>query len=97
MQVYYLVVTMTDEPSNPSDERRGGVRRTALKSARILGTDGTIVECKLRNISDGGARLELAAPQLLPHTFDLEITGLPARTCSLRWAKGNLVGVQFTD
>lgn len=88
---------MSDEPSNPSDQRRGGVRRTALKGARILNKDGTTVECKLRNISDGGARLELAGPQLLPHTFELEVSGMPARQCSLRWARGNLVGVQFVD
>jgi hypothetical protein len=88
---------MTDDSSSTSDERRGDTRRTALKGARILAKDGTVVDCRLRNISDGGARLELAGPQLLPHTFELEIAGMSTRTCSLRWAKGNLVGVQFVD
>jgi PilZ domain len=88
---------MTDNPSAPSDDRRGNDRRTALKSARIVGKDGTTVECRLRNISEGGARLELAGPQLLPHTFELHIGDLPPRLCNLRWAKGNLVGVQFQD
>lgn len=88
---------MTDDPSHPSDERRGReARRTALKSGRIVYPGGS-VECKLRNISDGGARLELAGQQLLPHTFGLELSGMPTRQCSLRWAKGNLVGVQFVD
>jgi hypothetical protein len=88
---------MTDDQSNPTDDRRGReTRRTALKSARIIHPGGT-VECKVRNISDGGARLELAGQQLLPHTFELEISGLPTRQCSLRWARGNLVGVQFVD
>ena len=88
---------MTDDPSNPSDERRGReARRTALKSGRIVYPGGS-VECKLRNISDGGARLEIGGQQLLPHTFELHITGWPVRTCSLRWAKDNLVGVQFLD
>jgi hypothetical protein len=76
---------MTNQPSDPSSERRGDIRRAAL------------IECKIRNISEGGARLELAIPQLLPHTFELQIAGLPARLCNLRWAKGNLVGVQFVD
>jgi hypothetical protein len=88
---------MIDDSSGSSDERRGDTRRTALKSARIVAKDGTAVDCKLRNISDSGARLELASPQLLPHRFELEIAGLPARTCILRWAKGNLIGVQFAD
>lgn len=88
---------MTDDPSHPSDERRGReTRRTALKSGRIVHPGGS-VECKLRNISDGGARLELSGQQLLPHTFELHVAGMPARQCSLRWAKDNLVGVQFLD
>jgi hypothetical protein len=88
---------MTGDPSHPSDERRGGqTRRTALKGARIIYAGGS-VECRLRNISESGARLELAGPQLLPHTFELEITGMPARTCTLRWVKGSLIGVQFVD
>jgi hypothetical protein len=95
--VHNLVVTMTEGPSNPSSERRGDARRTALKSARIVAKDGTTVECRLRNISESGARLELAGPQLLPHAFELEITGMPARTCTLRWVKGSLIGVQFVD
>jgi hypothetical protein len=88
---------MTNDPSGSSDQRRDGPRRTALKNARIIARNGTVFECKLRNISDGGARLELVGQQLLPHTFQLEVAGMPSRTCSLRWAKGNLVGVQFTD
>lgn len=88
---------MTDQPSNPASERRGDIRRTALKGARIVCKDGTVIECRIRNISEGGARLELGMPQLLPHTFDLQVADMPARLCSLRWAKGNLVGVQFED
>lgn len=68
-----------------------------LKSAPIVAKDGTTVECRQRNISDGGARLELAGLQLLPHIFELEVTGTPTRTCSLRWAKNNLISVQFGD
>jgi hypothetical protein len=88
---------MAGDPSHPSDERRGSeTRRTALKGGRIVYQGGSI-ECRIRNISDGGARLELAGQQLLPHTFELHITGMPVRTCSLRWAKDNLIGVQFVD
>ena len=88
---------MTGQSSNPESERRGDIRLSALKSARIVGPDGTVVECRLRNISEGGARLELTAPQLLPHTFELHVGDLPPRLCNLRWAKGNLIGVQFVD
>lgn len=88
---------MTDDPSHPSDKRSGReARRTALKSGRIVYPGGS-VECKLRNISDGGARLEIGGQQLLPHTFELHVSGMPVRQCSLRWAKDTLVGVQFLD
>ncbi|MEZ5831896.1 MAG: PilZ domain-containing protein [Dongiaceae bacterium] len=88
---------MTGDPSNPSDERRGReTRRTAFKNGHIVFKDGN-VPCRIRNISDGGARLEFGTPQLLPHTFELHVPGMPVRVCSLRWAKDSLIGVQFTD
>ncbi len=88
---------MTGQTSNPESERREDRRLSALKSARIVGPDGTMIACRLRNISEGGARLELPGPQLLPHTFTLQVGDLPPRLCNLRWAKDNLVGVQFQD
>ena len=86
---------MTDESSKYPD-RRGDDRRTALKGARIVHAQGSI-ECKVRNISEGGARLDLGTQQLLPHTFELHITGLPVKQCSLRWTKDNLVGVTLVS
>lgn len=87
---------MSDDLNNPASNRRGNNRRTALKSGRIVYKDGS-VECKVRNISDGGARLDIGTPRLLPHTFELHVLGMPARQCNLRWAKDNLIGVQFID
>jgi len=87
---------MSDDSSNSSNERRGGNRRTALKNGRIVFNNGkSMIDCRIRNISEGGAKLELGTAQLLPHTFELEIPGMPTRQCSLRWAKDNLVGVSF--
>ena len=89
---------MTDDSSNQSSDRRGKERRTALKSGKIVYNKGqTTIECRIRNISEGGARLELGTPQLLPHTFELHISGMPVKVCSLRWAKDNLVGVAFVS
>ncbi|HEY3148670.1 MAG TPA: PilZ domain-containing protein [Dongiaceae bacterium] len=89
---------MTDDSSSQSSDRRGKERRIALKSGKILYNQGkTTIECRIRNISEGGARLELGTPQLLPHTFELHIAGMPVKQCSLRWAKDNLVGVQFVS
>ena len=43
----------------------------------------SILNCRIRNLSEGGARLELPTAQLLPHTFELHITGMPVRQCAL--------------
>ncbi|MGH6930872.1 MAG: PilZ domain-containing protein [Dongiaceae bacterium] len=89
---------MTDEPPKPSNERRGEDRRTALKSAQIVFNDHkSIMTCRIRNISETGARLEFPTAQLLPHSFELQVPGAPVRLCMLRWAKGNLAGVWFVS
>jgi hypothetical protein len=85
---------MSDDSSKGYTNRRDKERRTAFKTGRIVYNQGTI-NCRIRNISEGGARLELGTPQLLPHTFELHIPGQPVKQCSLRWAKDNLIGVQF--
>jgi hypothetical protein len=87
---------MTDDSSNQSSNRRGGGRRTALKSAQVVYNNGkSSIPCRIRNISEGGAKLEFGIAQLLPHKFELHVPGMPVRQCDLRWAKDNLVGVQF--
>jgi hypothetical protein len=87
---------MNDDPTSEPSDRRDRGRRIMLKAARIVfGADKSSIECRVRNISEGGARLEFGTAQLLPHTFELHIPGMPIRLCNLRWAKDNLVGVSF--
>ncbi len=89
---------MTDHPPKPSKERRGDDRHVVLKSAQILYNNRkSSIDCRIRNISETGARLEFPAPQLLPHTFELHVEGMPDRLCMLRWAKGNQAGVWFVS
>ena len=89
---------MSDDTSNPNSDRRGDNRRTMLKPAQIVYNDGkSTIPCRIRNISDTGARLEFPSPQLLPHTFELHAQGMPVRQCMLRWAKDNLAGVWFAS
>jgi hypothetical protein len=35
--------------------------------------------------------------QLLPHEFELQVSGGPIQRCGLRWAHGNFVGVRFLE
>jgi hypothetical protein len=87
------IIRLHVDPSN----RREQFRRTVLKGARIIFNDRqSALNCRVRDMTTGGARLDLSTQQLLPHEFDLQVSGSPAlQRCGLRWAYGNFVGVRF--
>lgn len=87
---------MTDENDQAPENRRGAVRRLVIMGATILYNDRKItIPCRVRDVSETGAKLEFDKPQLLPHSFELRIRDLPEVQCILRWAKGTRAGVQF--
>ena len=86
------VIWLNVDPSN----RREQFRRTVLKGARIIFNERqSTLNCRVRDLTTGGARLDLSTQQLLPHEFDLQVSGSPIQRCGLRWAHGNFVGVRF--
>lgn len=86
---------MNVDPSN----RREHFRRTVLKGARIIFNERqSTLNCRVRDMTTGGARLDLATQLLLPHEFELQVSGSPApQRCGLCWARGTFVGVRFLD
>jgi PilZ domain len=87
---------MASDPGSKSSNRRGEDRRPVLKAAQIVFNDRkSVLNCRIRNLSDTGARLEFPTSQLLPHVFELHVAGMPVRQCALRWAKDRLAGVAF--
>ena len=86
------IIQLNIDPSN----RREQFRRTVLKGARIIFNERqSTLNCRVRDMTVGGARLDLSTQQLLPHEFELQVAGSPIRRCGLRWAHGNFVGVSF--
>lgn len=86
------VIRLNVDPSN----RRAQFRRTVIKGARIIFNDGmSTLNCRVRDMTAGGARLDLSTQQLLPHEFELQVSGSTIRRCGLRWAHGTFVGVHF--
>lgn len=86
------IIHLNIDPTN----RREQFRRTVLKGARIIFNERqSTLSCRVRDMTEGGARLDLLTQQLLPHEFELQVTGNPIRRCGLRWAHGNFVGVRF--
>ena len=79
-----------------SSNRREQIRRTVIKGARIVFNDRkSTLDCRVRDMTQDGARLDIMTQQLLPHEFELQVSGNPTRRCGLRWAQGNFIGVRF--
>ncbi len=86
------IIHLNIDPSN----RREQFRRTVIKGAKIVFNDRqSTLNCRVRDMTAGGARLDLLTQQLLPHEFELQMAGNAARRCGLRWAHGTFVGVRF--
>lgn len=86
-------------PPPPPNKRRLK-RRTMHYPAWIAFDSGRqVVNCVIRDMSDGGARLMITFPVgLLPDTFNLWLdkNGKVQRECELVWKQPPYLGVRFT-
>jgi hypothetical protein len=79
---------MTDNRKHP--------RHKVFKAGTIEFNRAGGVDCTVRNISQGGACLEVASPIGLPLVFDLHIpSDHTVRTCHLVWKTEKRIGVAF--
>lgn len=81
-----------------TDHRREERSRT-LMSGRVIYNNGrSVLDCQIRNLSVGGAKLNLSAAVTLPVYVQLEI---PSRNAifkaMLRWRAGDNAGLEFMD
>lgn len=78
------------------EKRMHGRRRTLKKGVLILNSNGSAIECLVREIGGGGAGIWLHAWMALPDRFDLMIPSdnlrVGARTA---WQRGQDVGLEF--
>ncbi|MBN8995212.1 MAG: PilZ domain-containing protein [Rhizobiales bacterium] len=79
------------------EERRRSPRHRALKGARIVFNHGaSSLSCLVRNLAEGGARLEVESSLGVPNRFLLYFDdGDPSRTCEVRWRTQRAIGVAF--
>ncbi len=80
-------------PSTAADQRRAHERVASRAEVRI-GTDDRWQECRLINISVGGARLQLAEPLAATQPI-LDIVGYGRFRATVAWQQGNDVGIRF--
>jgi len=89
---------MTDDQGGTPDRRCGQERRTILKGAKAVFSNGkSVLLCRVRDLSPGGARLEFPPRQAVPDSFELHVAGQPVRLCERRWTRNSIVGVRFVE
>jgi hypothetical protein len=77
-------------------DKRTAPRHRVLKHGTLAFGDGGAVDCLVRNISAGGARLDVANPFRLPQSFTLVIeTDHFMRRCRPVWCSDTRIGVAF--
>ena len=87
---------MTAAQSETTEKRKRADRRTVLKGAKVVFNGGkSVLVCRVRDLSAGGARLEFPPHTTLPEKFELHATATPMQRCELRWFKRNIAGVRF--
>ena len=77
-------------------EKRLSPRRNTVIAASIVFDGGrTRMECVIRNLSDGGAKLEVAAVRGIPDRFELLVPKHRPQRCQVAWRALKEMGVQF--
>jgi PilZ domain-containing protein len=78
------------------DDRCQQRRRTSIAAHIVLEESSAMIACIVRDLTPGGACLELTPPAQLPRRFGLVIDpGSEMRQCDLVWRHENRVGVEF--
>jgi hypothetical protein len=90
---------MFNDPDNrgvPLRERRLSVRRNTAIAAHIAFNGGrSQMPCIIRDLSEGGARLEVSSVRDIPPTFDLLLPGHRPAACRVAWRAMKEVGISF--
>lgn len=77
-------------------ERRRAQRHRVLKQGMLAFSGGGGADCTVRNISESGARIEIASPVGLPASFTLVIAADHfLRPCHAIWSADRRIGVAF--
>lgn len=91
-----MTVTSVPAQGTPTGvEHRRERRMRVLKAGRIVFNGGYgVFDCRVKNLSAGGALLEIGAMVGIPSRFDFLLDGA-ARPCTVMWRTDRLMGVAF--
>ncbi len=77
-----------------TSDKRASPRVRVLQSGQICEGDGVSTECRIVNLSDGGALLDTSDAVPLPTFFPLKVRDR-THSAEVRWRRGRQVGVRF--
>ena len=77
-------------------ERRKSTRSRVLKSVKLVIDRSSIIDCVVRNLTNKGARIQIANTVVLPKDFEMTFDGgYSIRQCRLVWRTVTETGVEF--
>ena len=77
-------------------EKRLSPRRNTMIVATVVFDGGrTRLDCVIRDLSEGGAKLQVATVKGIPQSFDLMAPGHRPHHCRVVWRALKEMGVQF--
>lgn len=78
-----------------NSERRRAPRHRVFKGG-LIAFKGQSVTCTVRNLSDGGANLDVESTATVPESFTLVLeSDKTIRRCEMKWRADRRVGVAF--
>lgn len=84
------------EPGPGPAERRRQARRGVLRRAQLLFSN-TLHDCVIVDTSEGGARVQTAAPMALPERVVLRLADGQVITAKRVWSQGADTGLAFAE
>ena len=80
------------------DDKRKAVRHRTLKAGTINFNRGASIDCRVRNLSPGGACLEVASQAGIPDDFVLAVESDQLKQpCHVIWRTATRMGVEFSN
>jgi hypothetical protein len=70
-------------------------RNTMIVATAVFDGGRTRLDCVIRNLSEGGAKLEFATVRGIPQSFDLLVPGHRPHHCRVAWRALKELGMQF--
>ena len=84
--------------SESDSNRRITLRKKTLKSAKIVfNKKQSVLDCFVRDVSDTGAKLQVADLVAIPRSFTLMLNDGSSHECERVRAQGTEIGVRFLN